>query len=330
MKPQRSAKKNDTSGNKPERILFFDIVRIICVAVIVYDHSRFYLIEGINQFFFSDGNGPLNIYTSGLQGFAVFGMIFVSGAVLEYNYRGLERISGYSQFLFRRFIRLYPAFWMSLILGIILFPAVAQQNIAGVLFEFTGFFVILGKGPGIINIMGWFIAAIFSLYILYPWFSQLVRRYQFGCIIALCLITWGSRSLVLTYNLIPLDLFWRWFPLFNAFEFCLGIYLVQNAWYPKKENVYPLIRMLADLSFYVFIFHVVVGYVFILDIETLRPLIAFNNVIAMNNITIASTLYYLEMLAAILLVSWVAMKVDNRLRKWIMQQNVIRTFLKSG
>ncbi|MDD4138401.1 MAG: hypothetical protein PHT99_11010, partial [Methanoregula sp.] len=71
-----------------ERILIFDLIRILCVAIIVYDHSRFFLIPAFNQFFFADGYGPFNLYTNGLQGYAVYGMILISGAVLEYNYQG--------------------------------------------------------------------------------------------------------------------------------------------------------------------------------------------------------------------------------------------------
>jgi peptidoglycan/LPS O-acetylase OafA/YrhL len=328
MTSRKVIKNVDESGKKPERILFFDLIRILCVAIIVYDHSRFDLIEGINQVILPNGYGPFNIYSAGLQGYAVFGMIFVSGAVLEYNYRGLERITGYGQFIFRRFIRLYPAFWMSLILGIILFPMVLQQHFFGVLFEFTGFFVILGQGSGIVNIMGWFIAAIFSLYLLYPWLSHLVKKYTLSAIIGLCLLSWGLRSLVLTYNIVPLDSFWRWFPLFNAFEFCLGIYIVQIAWYPKKENVYPFIRVLADLSFYVFLFHVIIIRVFLLDVEQLKPLISLDTMIAMNNMSFGYALYYLQMMATVLIISWVAMKADIRIQKWIMQRVTVRKYFK--
>jgi len=327
MKQRRASKNTGEVPQKKDRILFFDIVRILCVAVIVYDHSRYNLVEGFNQLLFSDGYGPFSIFTSGLQGYAVYGMIFVSGAVLEYNYQGIDRVFDYSRFIFRRFIRLYPAFWMSLILGILLFPAVFQKDIPGALFEFTGFYIILGQGSGVINSMGWFIAAIFSLYLLFPWLSRFVRKYQLSAILGLCLISWGMRSLVLTYDLVPLDLFWRWFPLFNAFEFCLGIYIVQMRWYPRKENIYPVVRTLSDLSFYVFLFHVIIIHVFLLDVEQLRPLISFDNMLAMNNLYIGYTLYYLQMMAAILVISWIAMKADTRLQAWILQRESVRKFL---
>jgi peptidoglycan/LPS O-acetylase OafA/YrhL len=329
MKPRRTPKSTGEDARKKDRILFFDLLRIACVAVIVYVHSQYDLVQGINQFLFSDGFGPFRIYPAGLQGFAIYGMIFVSGAVLEYNYRGLERVSGYAQFIFKRFIRIYPAFWMSLILGIFLFPILIQNNLSGALFEFTGYYVILGKGPGLINEMGWFIAAIFSLYLLFPYLSGLVRKYHLYALIGICLLSWGLRSVVLTYSLIPLDQFWRWFPLFNAFEFCLGIYLVQNRWYPQKANVYPVVRSLADLSFYVFLFHVIIIRVFMIDVAQLRPLVSFDNTLAMNNLYAGYTIYYCQMMAAVLLVSWIAMKADARIQRWILQREAVKKFLGS-
>jgi len=328
MAQRRASKISGEVRAQKKRLLFFDIIRILCVAVIIYDHTQYDLIQGFNKFFFSDGYGPFYIFTSGLQGYAVYGMIFVSGAVLEYNYQSISRVSEYLQFIFKRFIRLYPAFWMSLILGIILVPALFFGNPLGVLFEFTGFYIVLGKGSGIVNSMGWFIATIFCLYLLYPALTNIVRKYHLWALAVMCIISWGLRSLVLSNNLIPMDLFWRWFPLFNVFEFCLGIYIVQRTWYPVKENTYPIIRRLADLSFYAFLFHVIVIRVFFPQpADILQPLIAFDHAIALNNLAIGYTLYYVQMLAAIIIISWIVMILDNRIQHWIMRQERVKRFM---
>jgi peptidoglycan/LPS O-acetylase OafA/YrhL len=310
-----------------QRILIFDLIRILCVAVIIYDHARFYLIPGVNQLFFADGYGLFNIYTAGLQGFAVYGMILISGAVLEYNYQGLEKLHGYLQFLFKRIIRLYPAFWTSLIVTLILFPFLWQRGLFDTLMEFTGFYVILGQGVGYINPMGWFIATILCLYILFPWFSRVVRKYQLWAVIGFCIISWGLRYLLLTYNLVPIENFARWFPLCNAFEFCLGIYIVQACLYPKKENTYPVVRTLSDMSFYAFLFHFLITGVFLFYFQ--QPLVAFDTMIAMNDPVIGSTLFYLQMMAGVVVFSWVAMVFDNRVTRWIMQTGRVRNFLKT-
>ena len=327
MKQKKPRKASEPSKNR-DRILFFDIIRILCVAIIVYDHSRFVMIPGINQFLFPDGYGPFNIYPSGLQGYAVYGLILVSGAVLEYNYQGLEKLHGYLQFLFRRFIRLYPAFWMSLIFGLIIIPAVWQNTLPELLFEFTGFFVVLGLGPGNINNMGWFIATIVSLYILFPWFSKIIRRYGLGSLIGFCLLSWGLRFLIITYNLVPVDLFWRWFPLCNAFEFCLGIYIVQIGLYPKKANTFPIVREISDLSYYVFLFHTLILNI-IIFVYQLPPVLAkLDLTLTLNNNLVATTMIYSQMIIAIIVVSWIVMKIDIRLRSWVLQRDSIRNFLK--
>jgi peptidoglycan/LPS O-acetylase OafA/YrhL len=313
--PQKQPKQSD-------RILFFDILRILFVAIIVYGHAQWVVLPWFNKTFFADGFIPFNIYTLGLTGDAVYGMILVSGAVMEYNYRSISRFSDYTRFIFKRFIRLYPAFWMSLILGIILSPALLQNNLPGALFEFTGYYVVLGIGPGVINTMGWFIAAIFSLYLLYPILSRIVRRYQMTAIIGFCILSWGLRFVQITYNPVPLELFYRWFPLFNAFEFCLGIYIVQKRWYPTTKNIYPAVRKLADLSFYVFLFHVIV----ILAINAF-VFAFFDSYIVHSSLTVFSAFYF-GMMAMVLLVSWVAMILDNKIQQMISQNERVRRFLK--
>ncbi|NMB78846.1 MAG: acyltransferase [Methanomicrobiales archaeon] len=326
MKRQKSSETVE-SRPKKDRILFFDIVRILCIAFIVYDHSQFRLIPDFNQLFFASGNIFFNIYTAGLAGDAVYGMIFISGAVLEYNYAGLEKLHGYAQFLFRRFVRLYPAFWMSLVVSLICFPLLWQNGLIDVLFEFTGFFIVLGQGPGYINLMGWFIAAIVSLYILFPWFSQVMRKYGFPALVGFLVISWGLRFLLTTYNLGPVELFWRWFPLCNAFEFCLGIYLVQAGLYPKTPTRSPVVRELSDMSYYVFIFHIVVIDIFLSYL--LSTLGMFDVSLVSGNYPLADTIWYIQMMAGVLIVSYLVMKIDSRLQKWILQQDTVRRFLRS-
>jgi len=51
----KSSKNSRVNPIKKKRLLFFDIIRILCIAAIVYDHSRYDLIQGFNLFFFSDG-----------------------------------------------------------------------------------------------------------------------------------------------------------------------------------------------------------------------------------------------------------------------------------
>ena len=313
---------NVTKNN--DRILFFDILKIVFIAVIVYDHQQFSIIPWFNNIFFSDGQNFFNIYTNGITSLAVYGMFFISGAVLEYNYKRIENFLGYRKFLFKRFIRLYPAFWMSLIFGLVVFITIAfeieymiiRNNIFKIIFEYTGFYVVLGLGPGFINNMGWFIAAIFSLYILFPYLSKIVKKYQLAAILAFLLVSFVSRYLFYTYSGILPDLLWYWFPLCNLFEFSLGIYIIQKQFYPKNQNKYPIVLLLVDLSFYVFLFHMLIIWGIARFLPTTGPLIFVCSV-------------YAGMWGIVLCVCWIVMIVDKEIQRTIRQNETIKKFLQS-
>lgn len=325
----KKAKAIPQPNNQRPRILFFDIIRIICVAIIVYDHNQCGLLPLFNSIFFSDGWLPFNIYPSSLVGPAVYGMILVSGAVLEYNYRGIERVSEYLAFIVKRFIRLYPAFWMSLILGILLAPTVLQNNIWGILFEFTGFFMILGQGPGTINMMGWFIGTIFLLYIIFPYLSKAVKRYELTSLAVFFIVTYASRYYCVI-NSASLNLLWRWMPICNLFEFCLGIYLVQKKLYPKSTGDYPVIRTLSELSFYVFLFHVIVMNAFIAFSQSHQQLYYLEQTVGITSEPIGYLIWYILTIGIILLVSWIAMMIDSRVQQVILDNPHVKRILKGS
>ncbi len=310
--------------NNNDRILFFDILKIFFIAIIVYDHSQFSIIPWFNNIFFSEGQNLFNIYSNGITSLAVYGMFFISGAVLEYNYKRIENFLGYKKFLFKRFTRLYPAFWMSLLFGLVVFITIAFQleyiiirnNLSKILFEYTGFYIVLGMGPGFINNMGWFIAAIVSLYILFPFLSKIVKKYQLTAILAFSLVGFVSRYLFYTYSGIFPELLWYWFPLCNLFEFSLGIYVVQNQFFPKNKNKYPIILQLVDLSFYVFLFHMLIIWGIARFLPTTGPLIFV-------------CLVYVGMWGIVFVVCWIIMIIDKQIQQTIRQNEKIKKFLQS-
>jgi len=324
---KKPKKQEISQKSESQRILFFDIIRILCVAIIVYDHNQCGLFPFFNSIFFSDGWLPFYIYPSSLVGPAVYGMILVSGAVLEYNYRGLEKMSDYLAFLFKRFVRLYPAFWMSLILGILLFPQVLQNSIWTILFEFTGFFAILGKGPGDINIMGWFIGTIFLLYVIYPYLSRAVKKYELKSLAAFFCITYLSRYYLVIYSA-NLNLAWRWMPLCNLFEFCLGIYIIQKKLYPKNFGEHPVIRTLSDLSFYIFLFHVIIMNAFIAFCQTHTQFYYLEQVAGLNSEPVGYLIWYGITMGLVIAVSWIAMYIDFRIQKVILDNGYVNRHLK--
>jgi peptidoglycan/LPS O-acetylase OafA/YrhL len=309
--------KTDTKN----RILFFDILKIVFIAIIVYDHIQCAMIPWVNEMLFSDGQNFFNIYVNGITGIAVYGMIFVSGAVLEYNHKKIGDFLAYYKFLIKRFIRIYPAFWMSLVLGLAIdilltlpiAETIIKNNFPRIIFEYTGFYVILGKGPGFINIMGWFIATIVCLYIFFPCLSKLIKKYQLAALFTIMCISFTSRYfLYVNSGMVP-DLLWRWFPLCNMFEFCLGIYVMQNNIYPKNSKNHFFIHQVAELSFYVFLFHVIINTV----ISPYMPT---------TGTTIVGYLAYFGPMGVILLVCWIAMILDNKIHQKIRQSQKLSVF----
>jgi peptidoglycan/LPS O-acetylase OafA/YrhL len=315
----KKARIQKNAPNPADRLLFFDILRIGCVALIYYNHFDIPLLASINSIFFSDGYFFFNIYPRSLGVIAIYGMFFVSGAVLAYNYKKIIGFSGYVRFLYKRFVRLYPAFWMSLLLGILLVPAVLNQNILTLFLEFTGFFIFLGTGPGAINQMGWFIGAVFALYLLFPVLYRIIEKYGIPALIGMLIISYASRSLLITFNPLPaMSDVWLWLPVCNLFEFCLGIYLIKNKLYPGWRNESPLIRQLSELSFYVFLFHVIIihavlNYVY----TTVSPTVAG----PAFGVTV-----YVSTFVLVLCVSWIAMIIDRRIQKRLLAVDITGFF----
>jgi len=247
-------------------------------------------------------------------------MIFISGAVLEFNYKKISGYTAYYSFELKRLIRLYPAFWMSLLLGLIIdmvltLPIavdIIKNNVFDILFEYTGFYVVLGRGPGFINLMGWFIAAIVCLYFMFPYLSKIVKKYQLTALAAIMGITYISRYLLYVNNGIVPDLMWRWFPLCNMFEFCLGIYVVQKSLYPDNQMNHPFIHHLAELSFYVFLFHTVI-------ITAVSPIMPHEGSALLGYTA------YVCLMGSILFFSWIAMILDTKVQAWIRQKPAFRS-----
>jgi peptidoglycan/LPS O-acetylase OafA/YrhL len=328
----RKEKKPGPSDTKNNRILFFDLVRIFCIIAIVYAHLRFTYFPEFNSLLFADGYLPFGIYTAGLQGWAVFGLIFVSGAVLELNYQRIEGSVNYLKFMFRRSIRIYPAFWLSLLFGLFLniiltFSLAAEiikNNLFSIIFEYTGFFVILGRGGGFINQMGWFIAAIVSLYLLFPFLSDFVKKYRLIALGVLMIVSFGSRALFFAYQDMLPDIFWMWFPLCNVFEFSLGIAIIQTGLYPKNTREYPSVHKAAELTFYIFLFQVIIIQAFNYGLNSA----VYENLVP-GNAFLGYSLVYLTCMVTIILISVAAMVLDRKIQQGLRQNEHVKRFLKS-
>ena len=287
---------------KQPRNLFFDVLRIVCIFLIVYAHHPYW---NLNGSLFQDGWAFI-VYPTSLAMIAVYALIFVSGAVLELNYQRVASLSESGRFFFRRLLRLYPALWMSLIFAILILPPLIGKELNHLVLESSGFYIWLGEGNPVLNPMGWFIGTIIPLYLLFPLLSPLIRKYHLGALGLLAAITFLSRYYFLYISQYALA--YRFLPLCNLFEFAFGIYLIQMDLYPKNSMEHPIISELSELTFYVFLFHNIIlgrlGPVVMLPVGGIGPLSDHDA-------------YYILFAAEILFISALAMVFDKTVQDFV-------------
>lgn len=237
---------------KTKRLLFFDILRIGAIVAIVLYH--FCLSFGISPY--GDENLVFNFFylNEGIFGVAV--LIFVSGAVLEYTHSGLNDVDDICEFYIKRLARIYPAFWMSLVIGLVLSPYFLQLPVFTLFCEFSGFSTWSGNFGGVINGVGWFIGLIVVLYFLFPFLSASIRKYPYQMFFLVTFVEIFTRYFV---NVMQFSILGtapdRWLPVCNLLEFSLGIFIIQQNFYPKTTCDSKIILFLTDISFYVLLVH---------------------------------------------------------------------------
>ena len=236
-----------------KRLLFFDILRIVAVALVVISHMLMFL--GIDPYPESHLFFNVVYYGEGIIGVMI--LIFVSGAVLEYMHPRLVSLNDVASFYVKRLVRIYPAYWTSLLIGLAMSPLLIIQFPAlNTILEFTGFFAYSGVWVGAINPIGWFIGVIVGLYFAFPFLSAAIRKHPYASLFVIAVAEVFLRIFFNTMHPYPLgphpD---RWVPMCSFLEFGLGIFVVQQGFYPKVECTSKWILFLADFSFYVFLAH---------------------------------------------------------------------------
>lgn len=238
-----------------KRILFFDLVRVIAILMVVIQHVPHDFFP-LNFGMYIPHYGLLNIGRVG-----VFLFIFVSGAVLEYNYgnKAINSISEMVEFYYRRLVRIYPAYWISLIIGIAIAPFKINVPPSSLFFQFIGFSPWINDWDNsmLINPMGWFICLIVSLYFLYPFISSMMKKKTYITLLVLFIISMSSKSFIVSHETewIRLD---YWFPLAIVFNFGLGIFIIRTRVYPKQIHHSQTLSFLSELAFYVYLTHFLV------------------------------------------------------------------------
>ncbi len=251
------------------RFVLLDLIRSIAMVSVVLCH-----ISQVTQ-------GPLShvrniftvgdVYYVGLGNIGVTIFLILSGLVLELNYR--SRPIAYGRFIAQRCLRIYPIYYLALILGMVLYfskkyfytghfsPPSSVYDLIG---SFTGFYAFLGRWGGPFVVTSWYIGLIVTMYFMYPYIARSIRLQPHIVIILLFLISILSRGMLRQYSHNYGTLLYNapeWFPLCRVFEFGLGIYLAnmakENVWLciNGPEKVKSIIEFIGNISFPMFLAH---------------------------------------------------------------------------
>jgi hypothetical protein len=88
-----------------------------------------------------------------------------------------------------------------------------------------------------------------------------------------------------------------WFPTCNLLEFSLGVWIVQQNFYPKWTHTNRGVSFLAEISFYIFLVHI----------------------LFLNTLTISPVFYFIE----VAVISWLVMMGDRRIQQTL--KNVVQS-----
>jgi hypothetical protein len=147
-----------------------------------------------------------------------------------------------------------------MLMGILVSPALLSRPAFNTFLEFTGFTTWAGLWGGLINPCGWFVGLIVALYFFYPFLSSSIKKYPYLMLFLIAFTEIALRCVFL--NILVPGFAWgpdRWFPPCNFLEFGLGIWIVQQNIYPNRGYDNRIIIFLAEISFYVFLIHWIVG-----------------------------------------------------------------------
>ena len=238
------------------RSSLLDVLRILAIGLIVTGHVGDWLHLELWW-----GKLPYNtaLYLIDEGTLAITILLVISGTGLQLHDHG----KGILAFYTRRLQRIYPVYWMTLAITIVLgllfhWKTVPTNGIDWVL-SITGFCVFGGGGfLGCGFTPAWFIGLILSLYLLYPVLSRCMKLNPRMTLITLFFISVVTRLTVEQY--FPSNSR-EWFPLCRVFEFGLGIYLAQAGWLARifqwtaPSSIARTLEILSDLSFPVFLLH---------------------------------------------------------------------------
>jgi len=290
-----------------QRSVFVDSIRIIAIALILVAHIAQTLSSPVGNFF-----GIKGFYWVSIGGVAVTLFLIISGCSLQLVY-GSKKIN-YGHFVAKRLVRIYPVYWIVVIIGILIYFALnhfsfqtmeANLTFKDIPLSICGFYAFVGQWGGPFVATSWFIGVIIFFYFLFPLISICIKRYPTVSIVFFLLVSFISRWFlfqgILSLPYRPID----WFPPCRIFEFGLGVYFATiipySFWFNFKLNhlANRILVFMAELSFPVFLAHFPL-------LCIIKKLIQYG-----LNPQISVLVYFISTF----LLSWIIMSIDQYIHK---------------
>ncbi len=297
-----------------DRILILDLFRVMATFMVIFSHILFTLGRPWQKYQLSFGLHPFYWATWGEIGVTIF--LILSGLSLEYTYGG--RQIGFGLYYKKRILRIYPVYYMSLLVGVTAYVAFAYAGrlrgssspllppfgYLDFFLTMTGFNAFASNWGGPFVWSSWFIGVIMVLYLCYPVLSRACRKSPWLCIVLLFLVSLISRIIIGQQMDFPRSTM-QWFPLNRVFEFGLGIAIANLV---KQEILKSLNHSLEPIPF--LSFFSAISFPLFLIHDPLRRLI----VLGPN--TLLSRLAGIALFLALAIVlSRVALALDRRIKR---------------
>ena len=254
--------RSEIDHKSENRYILPDLIRITFFSFVVTSHIAGFLNHSIGGFF-----GIKNFYWVTLGGIGVTFYIILSAFLLEIRY-GNKKYS-YYQFIIKRIRRIYPIYWIALIISILITMGIGNADLVAAHFRYptnimmsiTGTYAFFGLWGGPILGTSWFVGLIIVLYLCFPVLSRAISKYPVSTFLFMFLVSILSRIVTGTLDILPnrpLD----WLITNRIFEFCLGIYLARRKVFVTvlKYNFGSLrfrkiISHLSEMSFPAYLIH---------------------------------------------------------------------------
>ena len=208
-----------------KRIFLFDFVRAIATIFIVFTHYNALFVYNTYRPDIAVGRIFVGNVYIGTLGVTLF--LIISGALLYKSYGTRERFN-LKSFYSKRFLTVYPCFWVAYALIFCLtfyetrgaFPAVPAWRIIFSILGVDGYLANFGV-PTIYIVGEWFLGFILLVYAIFPLILYLVKKIPL--IFGLICIALYTVSLVLFHDRAWIGVF---FPV-RLFDFVLGMYFIK-------------------------------------------------------------------------------------------------------